>query len=255
MDNIRIDLNCDMGESYGHFKIGNDPDIMPLVSSCNIACGYHGGDPYTIERTIDLALSHGVFIGAHPAYPDLIGFGRRAMKMDTNDFSSMIKYQVGAIKSMVESKGGHLTHIKAHGALYNEIAFNMDLATHFFTAIAQIAPDIPVMVLAGSDCENFARRHDIKILSEAFIDRSYLRTNQLCPRDLPNSVITDKHNAWEHLQNMVLRDTLITIHGERVTLTADTYCIHGDNPKALEILQYIHTQLEKHSILLRKPIV
>ena len=170
---MTIDINCDMGESYGNHIIGNDALIMPYITSTNIACGFHGGDAYHIEKTIDLALENRVAIGAHPSYPDLQGFGRRKMSLKKDELQSMIKYQVAAVKGMVESKGGKLHHVKPHGALYNSIANDDQEAKQVVEAVKSISPDAFFLGLAGSQLSQICEYYQMKFIAEAFIDRRY----------------------------------------------------------------------------------
>lgn len=243
-----VDINCDMGESFGNFKIGNDEAIFPHITSCNIACGMHAGDPYHIERTIDLALSHNVQIGAHPGYPDLQGFGRRVIPMPQDELSSFIKYQVAALQGMVSSAGGKLTYVKPHGALYNEIAANKTVAETVYKAIKSINPSLKVMGLAGSHVGSLLKNLDLIYVPEAFADRHYESDGKLRSRALPNAVIDDAEVAAQQVVSIVERGETKTLEGQQVLLNAESFCIHGDNPAAVNILSEIDKLLKVHNI-------
>lgn len=248
MKKVTIDINCDMGESYGAYTIGNDAQVMQYITSCNIACGFHGGDPYQIEKTIDLALEKGVNIGAHPSYPDLGGFGRRFMAIPRHELSSIIKYQVCAIKALVESKGGQLSHVKPHGALYNRMAIDSAESDIVLSAVAAIDVGLPVMLMASSEACSVAIHKGAPFVSEAFIDRRYESVMQLASRSNPNSVIQDPVLAYQQLKNMIIHNQIECIDGSKVSITADSYCIHGDNPAALSILEYVHERISKEGL-------
>jgi len=245
---MTIDINCDMGESFGNFQIGNDALLLPLVTSANIACGFHGGDPYHIEKTIDLALENGVAIGAHPSYPDLQGFGRRKMYLKKEELQSIIKYQVAALKSLVESKGGKLQHVKPHGALYNSISNDKEEATHVVEAVKSIAPNVFLMGLAGSHVAAVCEMHSMSFIAEAFIDRRYDAHGKLVSRNIEGSKIETPEATTKQVIDMVLKNETETIDGKRIPIKAQSFCIHGDNPKAFEILKHLNEALEKEGI-------
>ncbi|MFK7937208.1 MAG: 5-oxoprolinase subunit PxpA [Saprospiraceae bacterium] len=243
-----IDINCDMGESYGRFQVGNDAAIMPFVTSCNIACGYHGGDPLTIEKTIKLALQHGVQIGAHPSYPDLSGFGRRRMNVQKDELKAMLKYQIGALKSMVESLGGKLAYVKPHGALYNTAANEITEATTIIQAVQSIDSELILLGLAGSVMEKAAQYNDIRFAAEAFADRTYTAEGKLMNRHRPNAVIHDAATAAAQVLSIVKKQEVISNEGTAVPVIAQSVCIHGDNPQAVEILGEIGRVLEVRGV-------
>ena len=245
---VTIDINCDMGESFGNFQVGNDALLLPYVTSANIACGFHGGDPYHIEKTIDLALENGVAIGAHPSYPDLQGFGRRKMILKKEELQSIIKYQVAALKTLVESKGGKLQHIKPHGALYNSIANNMEEAKHVVEAVKSIAPEVFFMGLAGSHVEEVCQDFQMKFIAEAFIDRRYDEGGKLVSRSRKGSKIEVPENAGQQILNMIQNQKVATIDGLFIAIHAQSFCIHGDNPHALEILLHLNEIFDKNGI-------
>ena len=243
-----IDINCDMGESHGNFKVGNDTAIFPHITSSNIACGMHAGDPYHIERTIDLALQHGVQIGAHPGYPDLQGFGRRVIPMKRAELKAYVKYQVAALKGMVESAGGTLAYVKPHGALYNEIAANASEAETVIAGIKAIDPELIVMGLAGSHVEDIARAADMAFVAEAFADRRYEADGKLRSRLKENAVIGSAEDAANQVVSVTLNNQTHTLDGTAVAIKAQSFCIHGDNPAAIDILKAITDQLAQSGI-------
>lgn len=237
-----MDINCDMGESYGQFKVGNDQALFPYISSCNIACGFHGGDPLTIQQTIQQALLHKVNIGAHPSYPDLAGFGRRKMSLSTAELCANILYQVAAIKGMVESMGGQLAHIKPHGALYHQLSSDKAAALSVFNTIQSINPQLPLIGMAGSPLEQWAQESKIPFIAEAFADRRYIAPNQLMPRQQKGAVIQDPTEAVAQVQGILEQQKINTPNGS-YPMRAQSICIHGDNPAALAILKALHKVL------------
>ena len=232
---MKIDLNCDMGESYGNYTVGQDQLLMPYISSCNIACGFHGGDAYHIEKTIDQALEHGLRIGAHPSYPDLQGFGRRKMTIPHIELTSIIKYQVSALKGLVESKCGVLSYVKPHGALYNSIAQNRDEAAAVIEGIRAIDDTLMIMVLADVPIIQVAESMGISTIREGFADRRYEHNTQLQSRSIAGSVYHQPHVAIEQVRSLVQDQMITWADGSKHTLHVESICIHGDNPVALEI--------------------
>jgi UPF0271 protein len=235
-----IDINCDLGESFGQFIMGNDDAIFPHISSCNIACGFHGGDPLHIENTIKKALQYNVQIGAHPSYPDLAGFGRRKIVLSSEELKSSIKYQISAVKGMIESLGGELKYVKAHGALYNSILHNEKEAKVFLSAVKEINPNLAILGLAGSPFQQITQKFGFRYLREGFIDRRYQEDGSLTPRKEKGAVL----ETWEESLNQFISITqngeVETANGKRVPIEVDSLCIHGDNPLAEKILKAIH---------------
>lgn len=243
-----IDLNCDMGESYGRFQIGNDEQIFPLISSSNIACGYHGGDPHHLEKTIRLALRHKVQIGAHPSYPDLMGFGRRKMEIPPAELKSMVKYQVAALKGLTESLGGQLKYVKPHGALYNSMARNPREAAAVVEGILEIDSELMIMGLAGSHLQEMIPQMGATFIGEAFADRRYEPDGSLMSRQKPGAVLSDPGQIAEQVLNIVQKKTVVSSAGKEIPIRADSICIHGDNPQVFPILQSITQALAKEQI-------
>ena len=234
-----VNINCDMGESYGHFKVGNDDAIFPYIDSCNIACGFHGGDPFHMEATIKKAIAHDVIIGAHPAYPDLAGFGRRKMQVPPNELKAILKYQIAAIKGMTESLGGQLVYVKPHGALYNTAASSREETAVIIDAIHSIDPQLALMGLAGSVVEMMAKEQQIPFIAEAFADRKYTANGRLQSRQIEGAVIHDPQQSAAQVLSIIQKQQVVSASGTIVPIIAQSVCIHGDNPAAVAILKAI----------------
>lgn len=249
MNQLKIDINCDMGESFGNYTIGNDEKVFPYITSCNIACGFHGGDPLHIEKTIKGALAHGVQIGAHPSYPDLAGFGRRYMQIKADELKAIVKYQVAALKGMTESLGGQLAYVKPHGALYNTAAKQKTEALAIIEAVQAIDSSLILMGLAGSPIEALAREIGIPFVAEAFADRKYMSDGSLRSRTLDEAVIEDPKEATAQVLSIVLDQRVQTYEGSSLPLKAQSVCIHGDNRQVEALLQAIDIGLTKAGVL------
>ncbi len=244
----RIDINCDMGESYGNFKIGNDSAIFPFITSCNIACGFHGGDPLHLEKTIKGALAYEVQIGAHPSYPDLAGFGRRKMQIPEEELRALVKYQIVALKGMVESLGGKLQYVKPHGALYNTAAHQAAEAMAIIRAIQEVDDSLYLMGLAGSPIQQLALQKQVPFIAEAFADRKYMEDGRLRSRSAIGAVIDSPAEAAQQVLDIVLNQRVETYEGDFWSLEAQSICIHGDNPAAVALLQAIDQSLAQAKI-------
>ena len=242
----RIDLNCDMGESYGAWKMGADAEVMPHISSANIACGFHGGDPATIRKTVKLALEHGVAIGAHPSLPDLMGFGRRVMKISPQEMYDLVVYQAGAVEAFARAAGSKLHHIKCHGALYNMAANDEALSD----AMVRAAKDLGAMLYVLSRSKNYeiARRAGIAVCAEVFADRGYTDQGELAPRDKPGGMIEDAQKAVQQALGMIEEGFVTSLSGKRVPVVADTLCIHGDQPGAVAFAQALRRTFKERGI-------
>lgn len=243
-----IDINCDLGESFGLFIMGNDDAIFPYISSCNIACGFHGGDPLHIENTIKKALHHKVQIGAHPSYPDLAGFGRRKILLSSEELKAVVKYQIAALQGMVKSLGGELKYVKAHGALYNTIAHDKNEAEIFLSAVNEINPNLAIMGLAESPFQEFTRDFGFKFIKESFLDRRYQDDGQLMSRKEKGSVLDSVEASLKQFKSITEKGEVETASGKKITLEVDSLCIHGDNLLAEEILKAIHQLDNKVSV-------
>ena len=242
----RIDFNCDMGESFGAWKMGLDEEVIKHVTSSNIACGFHAGDPVWMEHTVELARAHGVAIGAHPGYPDLIGFGRRDMAASPGDVKSYVKYQVGALMGFLE--GGKLQHVKAHGALYNAAIKDDDLARAICQAVLEIDPQIILVVLAGTRWVEIAREMGNRVARETFAARAFSPDGTLAPRSQPGAVLHDPDQVVERSLRMIIEGTVTATDGRDIPIEADTICLHGDNPGAVELAAAIRSKFEEEGV-------
>ena len=229
----KVDLNCDMGESYGAWKMGADAEIMPFISSANIACGFHAGDPATIRRTVALAVEHGVAIGAHPSLPDLQGFGRRAMKISPQDMYDLVVYQAGAVEAFARAAGAKLHHVKCHGALYNMAVNDEALSDAMVRAVKDLGSEVLLYCLSGSKCVERAKRQGIEPIAEVFADRGYSDDGTLAPRDRPGGMIEEAPKAVKQALGMIEEGVVVSLGGKRVPVAADTICLHGDQPGAV----------------------
>jgi UPF0271 protein len=246
-----IDLNCDMGESFGAWRLGNDEALMDWVSSVNIACGFHAGDPSVIRETVQMAIKKGVAIGAHPSFPDLQGFGRREIRMSDDEIFDIVLYQVSAVKGICEAFGAKLHHVKPHGALYNQAAKNPSIASAIAAAVKCIDKNLVLFGLSGSCIIHEARKLGLKTASEAFADRTYRLDGSLTPRSHPNALIKDAKTAIAQVLQMIKKQTVTTVEGESLQIDVDTICIHGDSPNALEFAKAIYSELKKQGIEIR----
>ena len=247
----KIDLNCDMGESYGAWKMGDDAGIMPLITSANIACGFHGGDPATIRKTVRLAVDNGVAIGAHPSLPDIQGFGRRVMKISPQDMYDLVVYQAGAVEAFARAAGAKLHHVKCHGALYNMAATDEGLSE----AMARAAKDLGVMVytLSNSTMMKVVKQKGVQTVAEVFADRGYSDDGTLAPRDKPGGMIEDAKKSVEQALGMIEGGFVISLSGKRVPVAADTLCLHGDQPGAVVFAGELRRKFAERGIQLAAP--
>ncbi|UGU16045.1 5-oxoprolinase subunit PxpA [Sinomicrobium kalidii] len=229
-----INLNCDVGEG-----LDNEHLLMPHISSCSIACGGHAGDEETMQRVVDLAIKYGVQIGAHPSYPDRENFGRRSVNMVSEKLIASIREQVGALEDIVGKKGAALYHIKAHGAMYNDMARDRNTAEIFLSAIEKYRESVFIYAPCNSEIERLAVSEGFSIKYEAFADRNYNDDLSLVPRSADNAIIHDKEKVLEHLLFMTKEGKVLTVKGNKVAIKADTFCLHGDNEHAVEILEFL----------------
>ena len=243
-----VDLNSDLGESFGNYTLGMDEEILKYVSSANVACGWHAGDPVVMEKTICLAKEFGTAVGAHPGFPDLMGFGRRNMAISQEEAKAYVKYQLGALMAFTKSKGMEIQHVKPHGAIYNMAAVDETLARAMCEAGYEVDPDIIVVGLAGSKMISAAEAVGIRAASEVFADRAYNDDGTLVSRKLPGAVIKDKDLAIRRVIRMVKEGKVETINGRDIAIRADSVCVHGDNPKALEFVKNIREALTAEGI-------
>ncbi len=246
-----VDLNCDMGESFGAWSLGSDAAILPFVTSANIACGFHAGDPTVMKQTVRLALRAGVAIGAHPGLPDLVGFGRRELAVSAEEAFDMVVYQLGALAAVVRAEGGHLHHLKPHGALYNMAATMPALAEAIAEAMYKVQPELTLYGLAGSALTQAGEKIGLKTAHEVFADRTYQANGTLTPRRQPDALITDADAAIAQVLRMVQTGQVRAQQGSEVAIRADTVCLHGDGAHALEFARRIHATLGDAGITLR----
>lgn len=247
---MSVDLNCDMGESFGVYSIGNDEAILDLVTSVNIACGYHAGDPRTMRKTVVSALEKRVAIGAHPGLPDLAGFGRRNISISADEAYEMTVYQIGALGGFVHAEGGHMHHVKPHGALYNMAAQQDKLAEAIAEAVYRVNPELVLYGLSGSKLIEAGERIGLRTASEVFADRTYCRDGSLTPRQEPDALIYDPAIAAAQILQMVKSGTVISRDQVEVKLKAETICIHGDGAHALAFARQIRELLQKEGVQL-----
>ena len=246
-----LDLNCDMGESYGAWKMGDDDAVLPFVSSANIACGFHGGDPATIRKTVSAALAQGVALGAHPSLNDISGFGRRNIPISAQEAYDLVVYQVGAVAGVAASQGARLHHVKAHGALYNMAATQPGLADAICRAVRDVDAELVLYGLAGSELIRAAESVGLQAAHEVFADRSYQADGTLTPRTQPGAMITDLDTSVAQVLRMVTDGKVRAQDGTDVAVRADTLCIHGDQPGAVAFARGIREALAKAGIEVR----
>lgn len=244
----RVDLNADMGESFGPWKMGDDARLLQTVTSANIACGAHAGDPDVMAETMRLAMENGVGIGAHPGFADLHGFGRNRLSLPRSSLQNSIRYQVAAAVGMARSIGASVRHLKLHGALANMASEDEQLARDLYEAALSVAPDLIVMVLAATAQEDAVRALGCLYASEIFADRAYNDDATLVDRSMPGAVIHDPAVAGDRMVEMVTSGAIITESGKRIQTAIDTICLHGDTPTAVEIAQSVRGALEAADI-------
>lgn len=247
----KIDLNCDMGESYGVYKIGNDQEILKFITSANIACGFHAGDPTTMSKTVKLALENKVAIGAHPGLPDLSGFGRRNINISSREAYDMVVYQIGALNAFIKSEGGKMQHVKPHGALYNMAAKSPSLAKAIAEAIYKVDPELILFGLSGSELIKAGELIGIHTANEVFADRTYQQDGSLTPRSQPNSLVIKEDDAVNQVIRMIKEGKVLCQQGFDIPISADTVCIHGDGQHALVFAEKIKNKLEMNGIKLQ----
>lgn len=244
----KVDLNSDLGESFGAYTIGMDEAVLAHVSSANVACGFHAGDPLVMDRTVAACKSAGVAVGAHPGFPDLMGFGRRNMACSPKEVKAYVQYQMGALLAFAAAHGVKLQHVKPHGALYNMAAKDLDLALAIAQGAAAVDRDVILLGLAGSKLLEAGRQAGLRVASEVFADRAYQADGSLVPRSQPGAVIHDREEAIARTVRMVTQGRVTAITGEEVAIDAHSICVHGDNPSAVEFVRDIRARLEAEGI-------
>ena len=251
MSQYTIDLNCDMGESFGIYAMGQDEQIMDYVTSANIACGFHAGDPLVMQKTVKLAIAKNVAIGAHPGLPDLAGFGRREMAVSPAETFALVVYQIGALWAFVQAAGGSLHHVKPHGALYNMAAVNAGLAEAIAEAVYKINPGLIIYGLAGSELIKAGNRLGLKTAQEVFADRTYQPDGTLMPRRLSHALITNPAEAARQVMRMIKEGKVRAQQHEDITIVAETICLHGDGPQALTFARHLKEVLLQEEVILQ----
>lgn len=231
---LKIDLNCDLGESFGVYTLGMDEDVLPLITSANIACGFHASDPVTMAKTVRLAADRGIAVGAHPGFPDLLGFGRRNMSVSPSEAKAYIQYQIGALSAFAKSCGVRLSHVKPHGALYNMAGKDMRLAEAICEGIAELDESLILLALSGSAMMEAAKRKGLRAAREVFADRAYEPDGSLVARTKPGAVIADENEAAFRVIRMIREKKVRAVDGTDLDMEADSVCIHGDSIHALE---------------------
>lgn len=248
----KVDLNCDMGESFGAYVLGNDEDILNFVSSANIACGFHAGDPSTMRKTVKLAIEKGVGIGAHPGFHDLTGFGRRNMDLTPREVYDLVVYQIGALSGFASSEGGSVQHVKPHGALYNMASVNSQISEAIAEAVYKVDSSFILFGLAGSELIKAGEKLGLKTANEVFSDRTYQDNGTLTSRRDPRALIEDQEAAVAQVIRMVKDGKVTSLSGKNLSIKADTICIHGDGVHALQFAKYISEALQHAGISIEK---
>lgn len=245
---FKVDLNSDLGESFGNYKIGLDEEVIKYVTSVNVACGWHAGDPLVMEKTIKLAKENEVAVGAHPGFPDLMGFGRRNLSVSPSEMKNYIKYQLGALMAFGKSQGKKIQHVKPHGAMYNMAAKDLKLAVAIAEAIYEVDKDIILLGLANSELIKAGERVGLKVANEVFADRAYNADGTLVSRSKEGAVIHDADVAIARVIRMIKEGKVTSITGEDVEINAQSICVHGDNPEAVEFVKRIKTKLQEEGV-------
>lgn len=244
----RVDLNSDLGESFGRYTIGADDKIIPLITSANVACGYHASDPVVMEKTVEQARVAGIRLGAHPGFPDLMGFGRRNMNVSPAEAKAYTLYQLGALDAFCKAKGMEMQHVKPHGAMYNMAAKDYKLSKAICEAIFEYNKNLIVLALSGGELAKAAKDMGLRTAQEVFADRAYEEDGTLVDRRKDGAMITDENEAIARVIRMVKEKTVTAITGKDIPIEADSVCVHGDGAKALAFVEKIRETLAKESI-------
>ncbi|MBM7646040.1 UPF0271 protein [Scopulibacillus daqui] len=246
-----IDLNCDLGESFGVYQLGHDEEILNEVTSVNVACGFHAGDPSVMRKTVQLALTKNVRIGAHPGLHDLVGFGRRNMNISPREAYDIVVYQIGALNGFLQAEGGKMQHVKPHGALYNMAAKDKRLSEAIAEAVYKVNPELILYGLSGSELIRAGKAIGLRTASEVFADRTYQQDGTLTPRTEENALIEDDREAVSQVIRMVKEGKVLSQQGVDVPIQANTICIHGDGAHALTFARYVRSSLESSGIAVK----
>lgn len=244
----KIDLNCDLGESFGNYKIGLDDEVIRHISSANVACGFHASDPLVMQKTVALAKENGVCIGAHPGFPDLVGFGRRNMSVSPAEAKALVQYQIGALDAFCKAAGVKLCHVKPHGALYNMAGKDEILARAVCEGIFEYDSNLILLGLSGSKMIEAGKKIGLRTANEVFADRAYEDDGSLVARSKPGALITDENLAVSRVVEMVKNGRVTSITGNEIEIKADSICLHGDGVKAVEFAKRINEELLKNGV-------
>lgn len=247
---IQVDLNCDLGESFGNYKCGLDEEVISYISSANVACGFHASDPLVMAKTVAMAKEHHVCVGAHPGYPDLVGFGRRNMNIAPKEVKAMVQYQIGALMAFCKANQMVLSHVKPHGAMYNMAGKDEALAMAICEGIAEVDSNLILLGLSGSKMLDAAQKTGLKSAKEVFADRAYEEDGSLVARTKEGAVITDENLAMERVISMVKYGKVTAITGKEIEVEADSICVHGDGVKAVEFVKKISERLKTEGIVI-----
>lgn len=246
-----VDLNADLGESYSVWTIGADAELLPLLTSANVACGWHGGDPRVMDDTVRLARDAGVAVGAHPSFPDRDGFGRRVMDVTGREAETDVLYQIAALDGFCRRHGVTMQHVKAHGALYNHAVANAEVAKGIAAGVASLRPDLVFVALSGTELEKAGREAGLRVAAEGFIDRAYNPDGTLVSRRLPGAIHADPEVALEQAVRMVTEGRIRCLDGTEIELHVDTLCCHGDNPHAIDFVGRVRQALAEAGVTIR----
>jgi UPF0271 protein len=246
-----IDLNCDMGESFGRYKLGLDEEVIKLISSANIGCGFHAGDPHVMRKTVAMAKENGIGVGAHPGLPDLVGFGRRELKISPEELKDDFIYQIGALKAFVEMEGIKLQHVKMHGALMEMALTNDDLTKAMCEVTQRIDPHLLWVTHSGLRTVKIAKEMGLQVVEEVYADRAYNNNKTLVSRKIPGAIIKDSQRIKDRIVQLIEIGTVTTLTGETLELEYDSICVHGDTPGALDMIRIIRLAMDEHKVAMK----
>lgn len=247
-----IDLNSDMGESFGAYKIGGDDEIIKYVTTANVACGWHAGDPIVMDKVVSMAKEKGVDVGAHPGYPDLMGFGRRKMVLSFQEVKNYVRYQIGALSGFTKSHGVKLHHVAPHGAMGNQCQYDEEISQAICEAVYEYDKDLIIYYCAGAVLGKVAENMGLRTAAEIFADRAYMDDLSLAPRKMEGSMITDENIAIKRCIRMIKEGKVTSMSGKELDIKGDTLCVHGDGAKALQFVKRIRVEFEREGIQIKQ---
>lgn len=245
---VKVDLNCDLGESFGNYKCGLDEEVIQYISSANVACGFHASDPLVMAKTVAMAKERGVCVGAHPGYPDLVGFGRRNMNISPKEVKAMVQYQIGALMAFCRANGLTMQHVKPHGAMYNMAGKDEVLAAAICEGIYEVDSGLVLLGLSGSKMLWAAEKTGLKSAKEVFADRAYEEDGSLVARTKEGAMVTDEETAIKRVLSMVKYGKVTAVTGKEIAVEADSICVHGDGKKAVEFVKKISERLKEEGV-------